>query len=350
MLVSPSLKWLDLSNCKIQKVVGDEVIEGLKQLEYLHLDGNPLRTIPDMSSSSLKHLHLSGCKLTNLQPTALSKLTALTYINLARNTQLSFSTKPKEYLRSESLKRIDLSYCNLDTIPLSGFPNLVMAILKGNMLKLVTADSFYDNPALEIVDLSSNSITYISGQSFRQLPALKQLDLSYNMIQKIEKDTFVENVHLTDINLSKTYLSKFGRLEADSLAHLNMSYCEIMEIEPDAMTGLPSLKMLDLSKNIISEIPPNFTSASLQILDLSYCRLSIVRNYTFASLPELIKLDLSGNRFTSPFKVNYFHGNRFLKEISLGDNPWRCECERKEFQNFFEFLTDPPGKVSQWCH
>lgn len=42
ILVSSTLKWLDLSNCRIAKV-GYFILQGLTNLEHLMLGGNPIR-------------------------------------------------------------------------------------------------------------------------------------------------------------------------------------------------------------------------------------------------------------------------------------------------------------------
>lgn len=42
LLVSSTLKWLDLSNCRIAKV-GYFILQGLPNLEHLLLGGNPIR-------------------------------------------------------------------------------------------------------------------------------------------------------------------------------------------------------------------------------------------------------------------------------------------------------------------
>jgi hypothetical protein len=76
-----------------------------------------------------------------------------------------------------------------------------------------------------------------------------------------------------------------------------------------------------------------------------FYRISVIGNDTFASLPELMRINLSGNRFTTTFRREFFASNRYIEEIWMGDNPWRCECKDDSFLDFFLFLTDPPGKV-----
>uniref|UniRef100_A0A182T5N2 LRRCT domain-containing protein n=1 Tax=Anopheles maculatus TaxID=74869 RepID=A0A182T5N2_9DIPT len=348
VLTSLSLRYLDLSECKIAKVSGNEVIQGLRSLEHLKLSGNPIVSVSDMQSTTLKRLELNSCKLGALQPTIFTGLTALKEVNLARNHRLSLvlhNEKLPSPVQSATLRKINLSHCNMDTLDLHGFPNLMTAIVRGNMVRQLDRDSFADTALLEHLDLSSNSISSIHPEAFRALKHLKTLDLSFNMISRIDGKLFKTNDLLTHINLSRNYISRFSRISADSLVYLNMSWCEILTIEWDALASMGELIELDLSNNLISDIPDTLSSGTLQTLDLSMCRLSSMRNTTLAGLPELLRINLSGNRFTTPFRVEFFEKNTYLSEIWLGDNPWRCDCRSDEFFQFFLFLTDPPGRI-----
>lgn len=237
LLISNSLHYLDLSNCKISKVQGQHVLRGLTALEHLDLSGNPIRSISNIISPSLTAIELNSCQLTNLQPTIFQNLPSLTHINLSRNHRISLQTKQLEYVQSESLKRIDLSYCNMDSIELEGFPNLLTAVLKGNMIRSLSKESFINTKLLENLDLSLNAITSISPATFKKLLHLKNLNLSFNMIPKIDQNTFKDNEVLTRLDLSRNYIGKFNRIVAVSLTNLNMSWCEINKIDPDALTG-----------------------------------------------------------------------------------------------------------------
>ena len=272
ILTSNSLKILDLSECKVAKITGEFVLRGLVNLEHLILARNPLHSISEIISEKLLSLDLSDCKLSFLHKTVFSQMPQLTYVNLNRNHRLSLSHTENEFVTSISLRRIDLSLCNMDAVELHGFPNLTTAILRGNLINQLAKETFQQNPLLENLDLSSNAITRIASGAFRQLQHLKNLDLSYNMIRKIERETFKENPHLTSINLSRNYIERINRIASSSLTYLNVSWCEILNIDLDAFNDLPEMIELDLSNNLFNQFPATLHSKTLQILNLSTCR------------------------------------------------------------------------------
>lgn len=343
LIVSNSLRILDLSHCKITKVTGQQVLQGMKDLRHLNLAGNHIRSVTDLISSSLMTLELSHNRLTNLLPSMLLNLPALTYIDLSRNHRISLQSKQGEYVESASLKRIDLSFCNMDNIELEGFPALTTAILKGNMIRELTKESFINTKMIENLDLSQNSINSVDLSAFKKLKHLKKINLSFNMISKIERDTFKDNELLTKLDLSRNSISRLNRISAPNLTSMNMTWCQIMTIDPDAISGLPELVELDLSNNMINDIPDTLSSENLQTLDLSMNRMTSIKEATFAGFPDIAKINLAGNRFTIPFKVDFFVENFFLAELQLGDNPWLCNCH--DMYAFYIYITDAPAKV-----
>lgn len=345
ILVSNTLHFLDISKCRITKVNGVGVLEGLTALEYLDMSGNPLRYASNMISSTLLGLDLSNCQLTNLPGDFLSGLTALISLNLARNHRLSLFRSAEEFVASESLTKIDLSYCNMENVELNGFPKLKSAVLHGNLIKDLTRNSFVNNELLQRLQLSSNTIAQMHPETFSHLRHLRELDLSFNLISKLDRELFKANEKFEEINLSRNYIGRFSRIVSPSLRKMNMSSCEIESIDSDALIGLSSLIELDLSLNLIASIPDALQSDTLQMLDLRLCRISSIRNITFVGFPELSRLRLAGNRFTTPFRREFFDQNPYLQEMWLGDNPWRCDCSNREFMLFFRFITEAPTRV-----
>lgn len=271
-LRNPSLKSLNLSYCQISKIRGDELLQGFPRLEILSLQGNPLRSVSELASISLTNLDLSNCKLTHLKANLLENLPNLIQLNLARNSRLSLTRKSGEIVHSDSVRILDLSYCNMESIEISGFPNLTGINLKGNLIKHVMLLDFSNNAALENIDLSSNAIAFIAPDAFNGVIMLKNLDISFNTIRFLENHTFAQNTKLTSINLSRNFLADLSRLSSNSITHLNVSWCEVLTLHDDALNDLPELVELDLSNNLFSELPIKLQSNKLQRLDLRMCR------------------------------------------------------------------------------
>lgn len=272
VLVSGSLKKLDLSDCQIHKITGPLMLSVLVNLDHLILKLNPLHTLPDLVAGKLTTLDVSECKLAMMRRTVFSQMPQLSFVNFSGNHRLSLVQKNDNFIESESMRQIDLSNCNMNKVELKGFPNLTTAVLSGNLITELTDDTFQNNVLIEKLDLSSNSISRISAMAFKWLKRLRNIDLSLNMIQQIEDETFAQNLQLGSINLSRNFIDRFRKFTSPNLGFLNMSRCEITQIDADALENLFELIELDLSYNWFSELPDKFGSSFVQILDLSRCR------------------------------------------------------------------------------
>lgn len=272
LLISGSLKKLDLSNCQIHKITGSIMLNGLISLEHLTLSSNPLFTLPDLQADKLTSLDLSDCKLGMLRRTVFSQMPLLMFVNFTGNHRLSLIQRNEDFVESVSVRKIDLSNCNMNSVELKGFPNLTTVNLNGNLITELTDNTFQNNVLIENLDLSSNAISRISVKAFQWLKRLRNVDLSLNMIRHIEDETFERNTQLGSINLSRNFMDRFKRFSSQSLTFLNMSRCEITKIDTDALVGFPEIIELDLSYNWFNELSQDFGSAYLQIFDLSRCR------------------------------------------------------------------------------
>lgn len=352
ILVSNSLEELYLNKCNITDIYGKSPIYGLAQLRNLSMTHNPIKTLQRLVSKTLSFLDLSHCELTYIGHEELNYLPSLWYLKMSHNYR--FSLNDVDVITSESLRKIDLSYCNMDKASLSGFHNLEEANLRGNMFRRLMSGDFTNNVNLVTLDLSSNAIAFIHKNAFEGLTALKTLNLSVNVIPTINEETFLKTPNLTVLYLSRNYISSVGSLKSKSVLLVDMSSCEVQIIDSNSLEGLSSILEINLSKNLISALPNALFSNSLQRLDLSFNRLSSIDNYTFSLLPELTTLYLSENRFTQTFKSYNFVQNSKLTSITLNDNTWRCDCTDEDMKYFFQYLSDEPPKVWQTnqliCH
>ncbi|KAL7736170.1 hypothetical protein ACLKA6_003716 [Drosophila palustris] len=348
-LSSPSLSELDISGAQISFVGSSVLANQLPSLERVSLANNHLGQLMHFPYGSVRELDLSNCSLLRLSSSFFEAVPNLEALNLSRNTALQLVDDPDPAVAPE-LRNLDVSYCNLDEIDLSGFPLLTEVRLRGNLLRSVDARTFANNSILELIDLSGNVLRQIGNEAFSPLKRLKHLNLAYNEIAYLDRNLIRGNDVLMELNLSRNIIQKLTKLVSNSVRHINISWCEISTVDSSALSGLSVIQQLDLSNNLISDIPNQMQSETLQYLNLANCRLSTIRNNTFRGFPELADLHLNGNRLTNPIPPSYFRGNKYLDQIWLGDNPWICECQDPLFLEFYEFLTVKPPKIKDRYH
>lgn len=343
LLISSSLEILILENCNINLIQGISSIKGLSALRILKLNHNPIRRIQSLISPTLRSLEISHAQLAYIQHNELRYLPSLIHLQLSHNNRLQFSTQT---LKSDSLRYLDVSYCNLMHHGLGGFPNIRKVVLSHNMIRYLSSKEFTNNTKLEYLDLANNNIGSITRDTFYDLKLLKFLDLSWNELAIIPEETLLQMPSLTQINLSRNYFTRVGYLKSMSLTVLDMSSCEIVLFGKASLEGLSSLVDLDLSRNLISTLPDSISSGTLRHLNLNYNRIGTINNHTFIMLPRLTTLSVTGNRFTTIWSRSFFSENPYLDRLDLDDNLWRCDCS-KEMYDFFEFITLEPNKKEE---
>lgn len=342
LFVSPTLETLNLDNCNIESVNGESALNGLINLKVLKLNANPIMRLQNMNSKSLKSLYISNCLIGDIDGTEFTNLPSLIYLKMSHNYRLQL---PSNKILSESVRYLDISYCNLLQPSLQGFPNLRKAMISHNMIRFLRSNEFMNNTKLEYLDTSFNNIGSLRTDTFRGLGLLKYLDMSGNEIGVVPEDSLLEMPSLTQLKLSRNYLTHVGHLKSLSITVLDMSACEINTIGKDSLEGLESLVDIDLSHNLISHIPDSLSSNTLKHLNLNVNRISFINNFTLFMLPRLTSLSVIGNRFTAIWKRSYFQSNPYLERLELSDNMWRCECKDDNMFDFYEFVTlEPYGK------
>lgn len=346
LLISTSLETLILENCEINSIHGRSPLSGLTNIKALKLNNNPLLRIQNLISPTLKSLYVSNCQLSYITHNEFAFLPSLVYLKMSYNYRLQLAST-SDSIYSDSLRFLDISYCNVFRPNLSGFPNLRKAIIKNNMIRFLRSNEFINNSKLEYLDISYNNIGTLKGDTFRGLSMLKYLDLSWNEIADIPEETFQEMASLTQVKLARNYLNKVGHLKSTSLSILDMSACEISIIGKDSLEGLPSLVDINLSRNVLSYIPDSISSNTLKYLNLNFNRISSINNFTFFMLPRLVGLSVIGNRFTNIWSRTYFNSNPYLDRLDLGDNMWRCDCSDDNMYDFYEFVTLEPNKKEE---
>ncbi|XP_057671036.1 leucine-rich repeat-containing protein 24-like [Diorhabda carinulata] len=170
------------------------------------------------------------------------------------------------------------------------------------------------------------------------------LEFSGNNLRTLHREKFLK-LHL--MNLQRIYLSRcrisvvngqtFKGLT--NLVELDLSENLLESVPSDSFQDCPSLMRLSLSRNPIKELNENaFKHLSLlSMLELSNCDISKVHTHTFDGLYSLEWLNLESNKMKSfPALLP-----ASLKGIQLQGNPWKCDCNLLDFQEFLVKFAYP---------
>ena len=204
----------------------------------------------------------------------------------------------------KTLKRLDLSYNNLQT-----YPRLLC-----------------DLPLLEQLNLEGNSLHELPSDIDRY-QYLNEIILDFNQFKKIPKFLAkckrLTRLHMANNQLTETkHLEHFKRLKC-----LILNCNEISQFD-DNFKLFDKLEVLDLSHNRVESISPNTVKSSLnnlKHLDLSYCKLQSIPCELFM-LNHLEMLNLSNNQLIQlpRMPLNYYRTIQIFS-IDLSSNQlFRC--------------------------
>ncbi|KAK5623801.1 hypothetical protein CRENBAI_005001 [Crenichthys baileyi] len=349
----PGLRFLDLSENKLNDEMASTLLHNLSSLEYLNLSGNLLQRLDE---TSFRHLHNlkeldlqrniifeidcafgSNPKLQRLN-LAFNYLPCLTDFNMTQLVVLNASYNFIEWFISRQdlnetfqLETLDLSNNRLLFFPfLPSHSKLQNLYLSHNILRFyenladnntlqnsTTSVEFYnlqkhiknvtaqlwdddlhgDISSLDTLDLRGNQVDYFPDGFIKKMPTLSRLRMSMNCLETL--------------NLSSEQF--FG-----SLYELDISNNRLNQISADdeLLTTLGNLTYINLSRNDLKELPFGLFSSLQRIhsVDLSYNNIGIC-------LPD--ETNISVNNITSCFQWNNIGSLRqlYLKGCNLETVP-----------------------------
>ncbi|KAG1362580.1 receptor-like protein EIX2 [Cocos nucifera] len=283
----PSLHSLDLSGVNLSKAADWlHEINMLPSLSDLHLSDTDL----PLASASISHVNL----------------TSLTMLDLSGNYHLN-ATIPRWLFNISSLAHLNLRGCYLSNTLLFAMGNL------HNLHGLDLSDNqitkeFFSNLAnlshLEHLHMASNKISGQIPKSIENLHKLVELDLSDNQItgdlfQNLGNLSHLEYLSMARNKISGNMVESIGNLR--NLVELDLSYNQNISGKiPEIIGNLMHLQVLELSGNEISGEIPKFIGnlMHLQVLDLSGNEISGEIPDLFDKLYDLCYLGLRSNNIT----------------------------------------------------
>ncbi|XP_055849843.1 carboxypeptidase N subunit 2 isoform X2 [Episyrphus balteatus] len=203
----------------------------------------------------LRDLDLSHNKISSLQKLLFEHTPDIAYLNLGYNSLKMMDTTTLMAISSaSSLKDLDLSHNDLESLPSTLFKNLIALKalkLQGNKLKAIPTDLNLIGRTLEYLNFANNPIKTLNEVNFNGFKTLQYLNISsMNELTTVAKDTFSHLESLEYLYCSRNpHLTSFdidGLLHCRNLAILDISYCKLETVNTD----------VDLS----NELPKNFTA------------------------------------------------------------------------------------------
>lgn len=323
LLPLQNLQVLDASDNDITNTDCD--IGSMKNLLKLNLQGNKLKTSPNLQNSVLTWLDISGNNIEGLNASQFS-LSNLTFLNVSHNPLSVVSDQLFEYLTD--LQVLDISNTSspwTGSLSLENLSSLREIYLRRNLFEQCSNDTLLLNSShLEIIDLSDNKLIYLENCTFRQLPNLKQLYLDGNNISDLSEQSLQSLPMLQVLSLNGNKIATIHHPVFQSLSSLrtlslsNMSL--LFYLSKKTFAGLENLRVLELSNNphlsyISEELVSNMRH--LQSLNLSNNNISILAEPMFPPLTSPLNIDISGNNLVCDCHIHWISALLRVNETTI---------------------------------
>ncbi|XP_067123973.1 platelet glycoprotein V-like [Centruroides vittatus] len=369
-------------------------LSNAKHLKFSHDGIERISADTFLMLKELVSLDLSNNKISDLPENVFSSLIYLRLLNLSHN--VIHTLRSNIFKNLTSLISLDLSENNLTEIPedLFSWMPLVSLSLSKNKITSFPKKIFVNLKHLHELDLSYNNLMELSPQWLRPLTNLQAISIAYNKLTTIRKEVF-ENDKLNKINLIGNlwncnenmywlYLfieenkGKFEDLSSvlcqESKYGLNetiMNILEIVHLEKQInntelcnfcncslnqdrrfvavdcsnrnLTALPELlpiktRQVALNNNQITSLTIKDSASHWEYVRFLYLSnnhiSSLLSLQDFKFHKNLIELNLSNNKLK---EVPIYLLDKLTKlEISLGGNPWKCDCNTVRFKTWLQ--------------
>ncbi|XP_070187420.1 toll-like receptor 2 isoform X1 [Littorina saxatilis] len=329
------------------------------RMRCLNLGPIPQYTFQGAYASQLRYIDLSWNHLGSMNMSVLQPLQNLTNITLWQNEIYDLQTA---YI--PSLSKLDLSVNRLYDFPKtcsnkgdssSLFPNLKHISLDKNMIQCI--DDPVCLPNVRVIWLKYNHFEHFRNGTFRaeRFPALHELEIMQMENKIIGMEPFfinnsaVERVNfvLNNVDFSKKYVhpDMFGGCTNVNYLNLRGNSFQDVSVKKFHHMMRPmehSLRILSLSGTGLTQIPRNMFSRLRHVTELYLYknRFMSIPDGAFDNMHRLWKVILDNNLIQTISETTFSEKIRSsLKKVSLGGNPYQCDCNILWFQKWMR--TNP---------
>ena len=400
----PLLQYLDISFCKLTEEsieMLNSFLERLPNLKYFNISHNNIShysaeniALAIIKNTSLEHLDFSECGFVNfLVIDALLQRNSKVKKLILRSNVIYRNKGSKQAVgNSSTLEHLDLSHCNISELQIKIIVrklcqvstlkciDISYIILPSdaaiNIALVISRNLFLEKLNLSGCELSESQITN-AVKAFNNLSRLKYLNISHNKVNDeatnklasaLTTNPLLEHLKLSNCELSELQIigivkalsekesflmfldishNTITNNESDEISsvvinnplleHLNLAHCKLSELQLisilKALRKTSLLKFLDVSHNELSREAANEISSvivnnrSLQYLNLSTCNLEedslITISDSLACITHLVSIDVSYSCITEKAAYNVaiaLRKNTSLERLSF------CAC------------------------
>ncbi|XP_028617787.1 toll-like receptor 8 [Grammomys surdaster] len=294
----PHIKYLDLTNNRLDFDDNDMAFSDLHDLEVLDLSHNAhYFSIAGVTHSLGFIKNLINLKVLNLSYNGIYTLTNESELQSKSLNELVFSGNRLDHLWNandgkywhifkslQTLTRLDLSYNNLQQIPNEAFINLPQSLqelhINGNRLRFFNWTLLQYFPHLHLLDLAGNELYFLTNCLSKFTHSLKTLLLSHNHFSHLPSGFLSEARNLVHLDLSFNTIKMINKSSLQTKTKTNLSVLEIQGNRFDCTCDISDFRSwLDENLHItiprlvdvICSNPGDQKSKNIMSLDLTTC-------------------------------------------------------------------------------